>query len=148
MKIQMRIEAMRREYDFISKLDTNDVGYVLQKKREQAAIMIQRKFRMQKAKRELRDRRAGLYKKEDDEELLLTASDLARVKEHSEELRHQRTYVNEQFVDGFYKKIPEDRKRELINEVVKRRKLVTESELRAYRCEDLLNEYQVKYQHF
>jgi hypothetical protein len=91
----MRIEAMRREYDFISKLDTNDVGYVLQKKREQAAIMIQRKFRMQKAKRELRDRRAGLYKKEDDEELLMTASDLARVKEHSEELRHQRTYVNE-----------------------------------------------------
>jgi len=86
---------MRREYDFISKLDTNDVGYVLQKKREQAAIMIQRKFRMQKAKRELRDRRAGPHKKEDDEELLLTALDLARVKEHSEELRHQRTYVNE-----------------------------------------------------
>ena len=87
MKIQMRIEAMRREFDFISKLDTGDVGYVLQKKREQAAIAIQRNFRMQKAKRELRDRRAGLYKKEDDEDLLLTAYDLAKVKEHSEELR-------------------------------------------------------------
>jgi len=83
----LKIEAMRREYDFISKLDTNDVGYVLQKKREQSATMIQRKFRMLKAKRELRDRRAGLYKKEDDEDLLMTALDLKRIKEHSEELR-------------------------------------------------------------
>ena len=79
MRIQMKIESMRREYDFISKLDTNDVGYVLKKKREQDAIQIQRKFRMLKAKRELRDRRAGLYKKEDDEELLMTPLDLARV---------------------------------------------------------------------
>ena len=31
---------MRREYDFIAKLDADDVNYVLQKKREQAAIMI------------------------------------------------------------------------------------------------------------
>jgi threonine synthase len=95
MKIQMRIEAMRREFDFISKLDTGDVGYVLQKKREQAAIAIQRNFRMQKAKRELRDRRAGLYKKVDDEELLMTAYDLEKVKEHKEELRQQRNYINE-----------------------------------------------------
>jgi hypothetical protein len=29
MKIQTRIEAMRREFDFISKLDTGDVGYIL-----------------------------------------------------------------------------------------------------------------------
>ena len=96
---------------------------------------------MLKAKRELRDRRAGLYKKEDDEELLMTAFDLKRIKEHSEELRLQRSYVNEQFVDGFYKKIPEDRKRELVDEVTKRRKLVTDSEIRSYRCEDLMNEY-------
>jgi hypothetical protein len=33
---------MRREYDFISKLDTQDVSYILNKKKEQAAIMIQR----------------------------------------------------------------------------------------------------------
>jgi len=36
--MQMKIEAMRREYDFIAKLDTNDVGYVLKKKREHAAV--------------------------------------------------------------------------------------------------------------
>ena len=42
---------------------------------------------MLKARRELRDRRAGLYKREDDEDLLMTPLDLERVKEHSEELR-------------------------------------------------------------
>ena len=103
---------------------------------------------MQKAKRELRDRRAGLYKKEDDEDLLMTTYDLAKVKEHSEELRLQRNYINEQFVDTFYKKIPDDRKRELTEEITKKRKLVTESEMRAFRCEDVMNEYQVKNQHF
>ena len=34
LRIQKRIEAMRREYDFISKLDTNDVTYVMSKKSE------------------------------------------------------------------------------------------------------------------
>jgi hypothetical protein len=34
---------------------------------------------MMKAMKELRDRRAGLYRKEDDEDLLMTPFDLARV---------------------------------------------------------------------
>ena len=42
---------------------------------------------MLKAKRELRDRRAGLYKKQHEEDLLMTPLDLARVKEHSDELK-------------------------------------------------------------
>ena len=74
----------------------------------------------------------------------MTPLDLARVKEHAEELMQQRNYVNQQFVDDFYKKISEDRKRELNEEMTKRRKLVTDSEIRAYRCEDLMHEYQVK----
>ena len=74
----------------------------------------------------------------------MTPLDLARVKEHAEELIQQRNYVNQQFVDDFYKKISEDRKRELNEEMTKRRKLVTDSEIRAYRCEDLMHEYQVK----
>jgi hypothetical protein len=42
---------------------------------------------MQRARRELNDRRAGLYKSQDEGELLMTAYDLAKVKEHKEELR-------------------------------------------------------------
>ena len=71
---------MRREYDFIAKLDADDVNYVLQKKREQAVIMIQRKYRMLKARKELRERRAGLYKKQDDEDFMSDNLDLARIK--------------------------------------------------------------------
>ena len=44
-QIQRKIEAMQREYNFISKLDTNDVTYIINKKREQAAVNIQRAFR-------------------------------------------------------------------------------------------------------
>jgi hypothetical protein len=77
---------MRREYDFIAKLDADDVNYVLQKKREQAVIMIQRKYRMLKARKELRERRAGLYKKQDDEDFMSDNLDLARIKEHRREL--------------------------------------------------------------
>ena len=57
MKIQRRLESMRREYDFISKLDVNDVTYVLEKKKEQAAIMIQRSYRRLRAQKEYRQRR-------------------------------------------------------------------------------------------
>jgi hypothetical protein len=77
---------MRREYDFISKLGAEDVNYVLQKKREQAAIMIQRKYRMLKARKELRQRRAGLYKKHAEEDFMSNDLDLARIKEHRREL--------------------------------------------------------------
>ena len=77
---------MRREYDFIAKLDADDVNYVLQKKREQAVIMIQRKYRMLKARKELRERRAGLYKKQDNEDFMSDNLDLARIKEHKREL--------------------------------------------------------------
>lgn len=43
-----RIESMKREFDFISKMDAQDVNYVLNKKKEHAALLIQRNFRRQK----------------------------------------------------------------------------------------------------
>lgn len=39
-QIQKRIEAMRREYDFIENLDARDVNYVMEKKKEHAAILV------------------------------------------------------------------------------------------------------------
>ena len=48
-------------------------------------------------------------------------------------------------MDKFYNKIAEDRKRELNEEINKRRKLVTDIELKNYRCEDILNEYEMKH---
>lgn len=80
MRIQRRIEAMRREYDFISKLDTQDVTYILEKKKEQAAIMIQRCYRQLKARKELNERRKGLLPSVDED--LNLAEDTGRVKRH------------------------------------------------------------------
>lgn len=34
MKMQRRIESLRREFEFLSKLDTADVNYILTKKQE------------------------------------------------------------------------------------------------------------------
>lgn len=45
MRMQRRIESLRREFEFLSKLDTADVNYILTKKQEQAATIIQRNFR-------------------------------------------------------------------------------------------------------
>jgi hypothetical protein len=43
--IQKKIESMQREYNFISNLDTDDVAYILQRKKEQAATVIQNVYR-------------------------------------------------------------------------------------------------------
>ena len=53
-QIQKRIESMRREYDFIQNLDARDVNYVLEKKRDHAAIIVQRNWRRIQAERAFR----------------------------------------------------------------------------------------------
>ena len=61
-QIQKRIESMRREYDFIQNLDARDVNYVMDKKKEHAAILVQRNWRRLKAEREYKKQRDGLRK--------------------------------------------------------------------------------------
>lgn len=147
MRIQRRIEAMRREYDFISKLDTADVTYILNKKKEQAAILIQRNFRKLKARKELKERKAGLYQKLDEDEFNLP-EDTGRVKLHRQELQQIKAYVNGQFVDNHHRRITEDGKRELLDEVIKRRRLVAESDLKQYNTTKIRLEYQDKFAEF
>ena len=67
MKMQRRIESLRREFEFLSKLDTADVNYILVKKQEQAALVLQRNFRKFQARKEAEERRKGLYAKVDQE---------------------------------------------------------------------------------
>ena len=55
-----RIEAMRREYDFIQNLDARDVNYVMEKKKEHAALIVQRNWRRLKAEREYLRARQGM----------------------------------------------------------------------------------------
>ena len=67
-QIQKRIESMRREYDFIQNLDARDVNYVMDKKKEHAAILVQRNWRRLKAEREYKKQRDGLRKEQNDYE--------------------------------------------------------------------------------
>ena len=46
---------MKREFDFISNLDAQDVNYVLTKKKEHAALLIQRNFRRLKQQKAYKD---------------------------------------------------------------------------------------------
>ena len=51
---------MRREYDFIQNLDAKDVNYVMEKKKEHAALLVQRNWRRIKAEREYLRARQGM----------------------------------------------------------------------------------------
>ena len=48
---------MKREFDFIQNLDAKDVNYVIDKKKEHAALIVQRNWRRKKAEREFKKSR-------------------------------------------------------------------------------------------
>ena len=73
---------MRREYDFIQNLDPRDVNYVMEKKKEHAAIMLQRNWRRIKAEREYR-RNKGIKRVQEIEK---TKEDIQRIQENRDEL--------------------------------------------------------------
>ncbi len=137
---------MRREFEFISKLDTADVNYILSKKKEQAAILIQRNFKKLKARKELRERRQGLYAKLDEEDTLNWPEDGERARQHKQQLDETVRYVETKFQDIFYSKITEDRKQELVAEVAKRRKLVADSDMKLYNVNKIRDEYNKKFE--
>ena len=76
---------MRREYDFIQNLDPRDVNYVMDKKREHAALLVQRNWRRLKAEREYLRAKQGMAR--DTQEYEKTDADKKRIQENSETLR-------------------------------------------------------------
>ena len=99
---------MRREYDFIQNLDARDVNYVLEKKKEHAALVVQRNWRRLKAEREYRKNRNRLSR--DNFEYEKTEEDMKRIDEHRDLLEKTRAYFMASRPDTFYDKIPDDRK--------------------------------------
>ena len=75
---------MRREYDFIQNLDARDVNYVMDKKKEHAAILVQRNWRRLKAEREYKKQRDGLRKEQNDYEK--TPEDLELINRNKQRL--------------------------------------------------------------
>lgn len=101
--------------------------------------MIQRCYRQLKARKELRERRKGLTAPVEDE--LNLPEDTGRVKKHKQELEQTKRYVESQFSDNFYRKIEEHRKKELLDEVIKRRKIIAESDLKNFNISKIRLDY-------
>lgn len=102
-----RIEAMRREYDFIQNLDARDVNYVIDKKREHAALIVQRNWRRLKAEREYLRAKKGMAREAHEYEK--TEADQKRIQENAETLRITREHFKSSRLDDFYRKINEER---------------------------------------
>ena len=97
-----RIESMKREFDFISKMDAQDVNYVLNKKKEHAVLLIQRNFRRLKQARAWRDKhkRRG---NDDESELEKTVEELQRIDENKKFLSEKRAWVQGERIDTYNK---------------------------------------------
>lgn len=74
--------------------------------------------------------------------------DTGRVKNHRIELQKTRDYVNNQYADTFHAKISEERKHDLLEEVKKRRRLVTEADLKEKNTTEIRLKYQDRFQEF
>ena len=102
-----RIEAMRREYDFIQNLDARDVNYVMEKKKEHAALIVQRNWRRMKAEREYLAAKRGMAR--DLHEYEKTEADKKRIQDNIETLKNTTEHFRSSRVDTFFAKISEER---------------------------------------
>ena len=118
---------MRREYDFIENLDAKDVGYIADKKREHAALLVQRQWRRLKAQREYR--RARFAQRADAYEAERTEEDITRIKRNQDYLERVRAYVMAKNPDAFYDKISDARLDEVAEQVTKERQKMTQHEI-------------------
>ena len=119
---------MRREYDFISKLDTQDVLYILNKKREQAAIMIQRNYKSLKARQQLKLRKQGI--RIDQDLYVDTPEDTAKIKNLKLEFEKNKMYVDSQYRDRYREVIDSKRIDELKQQIAQIRGSKTDEEVR------------------
>lgn len=138
---------MQREYNFISKLNTNDVTYIISKKKEQAAINIQRAFRSRKQ----------VKKQQMDDEIAkaggtiqpkLTDEEIRQIEGDKRDLERLKEKVKERRPDLFYEPIPEERKKELIDYLTKKRRIFQEGEMHNQTYEEIDERYYKLYRQF
>ena len=131
---------MKREFDFISKLDARDVDYVLNKKKEHAALLIQRNYRRLKQQRAYREQRQrGLT--HEDLEPEKTEEDLARIAVDKKFLEDRRAYEQDQRPDTYYAAISNDRRDELREKVAAARRMFSQAQIEGLAPEDIYDRY-------
>ncbi|CDW72537.1 UNKNOWN [Stylonychia lemnae] len=127
LKIQTKIEGLQREYNFYSKLDKDDMNYILQARREKAAILIQRAYRkIQKSKKEIlveEMRKAGAFLDQ------LTEEDIKTIEQRKKELKNHRERHQARRPDTFYSTIDKERRSELAEKVLAKKRLYIHSDI-------------------
>ena len=129
LHIQKKVESLQREYQFISKLNTDDVTYIMDRKKEQAAMQIQKAFRAkqltkkQKMAEELK--RLGIKIESD----VLTPEEMKEIENRKRELKRLREKVDEKRPDRFFEPIDEERKKELNEKVIQKKKLYNNTDM-------------------
>ena len=119
---------MRREYDFIQNLDAKDVNYVMDKKKEHAAILVQRNWRRLKAEREFRKSRLGKLRDVQDYEK--TQEDLDRIQESKAIMEKRRAYFKAKRPDNFFEKISDAELDQVKEQVLDPRKLKSDHDIK------------------
>ena len=100
VRAQRRLDNLRREFRFVEKLDTKDVSYVLDKKREAAALVVQKNFRRLKAQRHVRDMRMNKLPLE--EEIELTEEMKRAIEATKKSVKLHRDMIADNFKTGAF----------------------------------------------
>lgn len=136
LQIQNKIESLQREYNFIQKLNTDDVTYILDRKKEQAAIQIQRLYR-----KRIQSKKEKLAEELKLDKVVLTEEEIREIESRKRELKRLREKVQERRPDNFYTPIDEERKKELAEKVVQKKKLYIHSEMLKKNLEEIDNNF-------
>ena len=124
-------------------MEARDVNFVQEKKKEHAALLVQRNWRRMKAEREYRKNRQGMRKENFDYEK--TELDKRRQAENADLLEQTRAYFMASRPDNFYVEITDDRLNELKEKVVSARQLKSENELNQQDVSAIFDDYLPRY---
>lgn len=70
LHLQGKIESLQREFDFISRLSRDEVAYIMERKRELAAIRIQRCYKRFAKRRDMLKSKMRQIAQQDEAEVL------------------------------------------------------------------------------
>ena len=142
---QSKLESLHREYNFISKLSPDELVYIMERKKHQAATQIQRTFRRKvlSKKQQLKE---DMRKALDGE---MTAEEMQVVEGRKRELGRLREKVASKYgQEEFYREVGEERKKELREEVLRRKRLQNQTEMEKKALEVIEDRFNQEYGQF
>eukprot|EP00347_Sterkiella_histriomuscorum_P019038 403343204 len=143
LQIKGRLESLQREYNFISRLDKDDVNYILQRKREQAALFIQRAFKRHRMTKQ--QKMAEELKLAGNITDPATEEEIRLINQRKAELENLRKRIKERRQDKFYTEIDKERRAELAEKVSQKKRLYIHNEMLKKDCEAIDTQFETDF---